>query len=295
MKNNGLESKYLEYVKFPGILLIGLFLFLYSIMRFNHWNLLNIMFSSGLGLVLVILGSNFYLKSDFLKIRLAGFNFSIILVIGVILSIAALIIFYRIDKVVTEVVAVLYSIGTTLLFVNITMSALKKQKIKSEQGAFPPPVQTPELPAADDFAAKYTNSLVNILQNAQQVLKGYENDVRKEKGSLETEVDELQIKLLELKDSLESYREKKEEGIINASYGELIEFLEDTGIYEMDVREGEALDRFKHVEINSHERPRDFKGVPKITKVKRPGYIKEIGNNQNILRKAQVEVDWAIK
>lgn len=277
-----------EYFRFPGLLIIGIFLFFFSILRFNHWALIDIMLLAGIGLVIIFLGIILYFT-----------NLKVMTVVGGVLSGIALSIFYLVDRRITDVVAISYSFGMIVLLLDI-MGAIKNRPIntiKMPYGLMP----KPDFTYTESLEDRYTNTVSSGLQNLQEILIGYRIAIAEEKTKIKASVEEKLLKMLEFNDGFESYLDKfknseqKPEGFIQIKkmYDELQETLEMAHVRPMEEDIGETIDEKKHEMINViNKPPSEDTGKPAIIQVRKKGYYIDSPVLGRILRRAKVEVGW---
>jgi hypothetical protein len=96
----------------PILLFSGVLLLLTSLLRVFHWNYRDIIFLAGTGLALILLSLEFRLGKERSSLGLAGFA----------LSIAAVLIYYLIEKRASDLLAFLYAAGLALLVTDILLT-----------------------------------------------------------------------------------------------------------------------------------------------------------------------------
>ncbi len=277
---NNIQKRLLEFLRFPGILVIGIFLFFYSVLRFNHWALIDIMFLAGIGLVLILLGITSHFKSE-----------STMTMIGSVLSGIAMIDFYWYSRRIEDSVAIFYSLGIIVLLFNIIINYNKQSPGFNK-------ITPPSEPYEDVFDKEFVNKLKEFQEMHNSYLS-FKKDDRDKLIALNQSRKTALEKVLKTCESLtvflEKNKDKEGEGIdsIRIRRDELRDELRDKGIMPMLTNKGETIfpdDEVKKYEvINKEERPRDFKGYPKIKEIIKPGYL--VGSE--VLRKARIEADWS--
>lgn len=108
MIDNQLKEIYVK-LKSPGIFLIGLFILLFALLRLFHWSPKELILFGGIGLILVLLGIDIVRESTKRYFAIIGF----------ILAFVAVFYYYFIEGRVTDILALLYSIGLTFLMIDI--------------------------------------------------------------------------------------------------------------------------------------------------------------------------------
>lgn len=290
--NDNISKKLIEYLMFPGILITGIFLFFYSVLRLDHWTLINIMFLAGIGLIFILIGIVAYFKSG-----------NAITLSGVILSGIAVVDFYWYSRRIENSVAILYSLGTMILLLNIIFFIKNKQSSASvSPSVIISPSYNKPLPHDKPYEDVFDKEFEDKLQEFQEMHDWYLSFKKEDRGKLANMNESRKSALKKVLDTYESLKEfleknkgKEVEGIesIRIKCDELWDELQDN-IERIPVNVGDTIspdDEVKRFEIiNKEERPRDYRGYPKIKKIIKQGY--STGNNE-VLRKARIEADWS--
>ncbi len=289
-KNNIFRKNLQEYIRFPGILIIGIFLFFYSVLRFSHWALIDIMSLAGIGIVIILLGTIWHFNSQTTSMTAIGIGLS-----GIGLSI-----FYLYDRRVTEIVAISYSFGIIVLLLSVitvnkneTSSVIKKPENLH--------IQNPSIPHRDTVEDRYTKTVSSGLQNLQDIIIGYRDVIAEEKSKIKASVEKQLLDILELNDGFESYinkykdQEQKPEGFtqIKKMYDFVQETLDNENVHPIEVQIGESVDEKRHEVIKvTNEPPTDLSGKPSIVQVRRKGFFIDSPVPGKVLRRTRVEVEW---
>jgi hypothetical protein len=290
--NNNISKKFISVLIFPGIIITGFFLFLYSVLRFNHWDLIDIMFLAGIGVVLILLGIASYFKSD-----------NAMTIAGTVLSGIAVVDFFWYSRRIEDRVAIFYSLGIIILLLNIIRTIKNRQSspIIESSKLVPSPTNKPHpngKPYEDVFDKEFDDKLQEFQEMHDWYLSFKKDDKSKLASMNESRKSALK-KVLEtfesLKEFLEKNKGKEVEGVesIRIKCDELNDELQDN-IKQIPANAGETIfpdDEVKIYEIiNKEERPRDFKGYPKIKRIIKPGYLM---HSDEVLRKVRIEADWS--
>lgn len=278
------SKKLLEFLRFPGILLLGLFIFLVSVLLYKRWeSLLNMMSLAAIGVLLVFIGITLYFKS-LNKVSVCGF----------ILYLLSIIIFYFFEKYITDIVATLYASSIIVLLLSIIMAVNKP---------FPPPlIKTPipedEIPMRDRIDLEIGNQWQK-LRELHELYQGSKMDSEMEIQKTKVQRNKYLLNIIDTCESLNKllsgYKgvETDEIKAIRMMHNEIREELEDAKIKRMMTNERDIVDVYKHIIINEDEVPRNWpaRSDPKIKRVNKDGYL--LGSE--VFRKAEVEADWCLK
>ncbi|VVB97597.1 Protein GrpE [uncultured archaeon] len=289
-KNNIFRKNLQEYIRFPGILITGIFLFFYSVLRFNHWALIDIMFLSGIGIVIILLGIIMYYHSPAASMTAAGIGLS-----GIALGI-----FYLYDRKVTDIIAISYSFGVIMLLLSV-ISVTKNKTSAIITKTYNLPMQNPGILKMDTVEDRYTKTVSSGLQNLQDIIIGYRDVIAEEKSKIKASVEKQLLDILELNDGFESYinkykdQEQKPEGFIQIKkmYDFVQETLDNENVHPIEVQIGESIDEKRHEVIKvTNEPPADLSGKPSIVQVRRKGFFINSPVPGKVLRRTRVEVEW---
>ncbi len=290
-KNNSIWKNVLEYLRFPGILLIGIFLFLFSILRFNRWeSLVNMMSWAAIGVLLLFLGISFYFK-PLNKIVMSGFLFYT----------SSVVIFYFFEKLITNIVAILYTSGIILFLLGIidaTEKSRHSQSVHAEAIVSYP--QYDEISLKDKIDIEL-GEVSKKLRTTHSLYQGIKIDSEKELATLKMKNKKALQQMLEmcedLKSLLKSHEGDETEEIkqIKIIRNQIKEQLKDEKIEQMPTNKGDIVNDDIHIVDNKYERPRNwYDGVnPKIKSIEKPGYY--VGSEKELLREAHVKADWNLQ
>lgn len=280
---NIIWKNFLDHLKFPGVLLIGIFIFLLSVLLFKRWeSLLNMMSSTATGIFLIFIGIISYFKS-FNKISL----------IGLALYALAVLDFYFFEKLITAIVATLYSLSIILILLSIIEGTNKQSSTstKDNKVEVPGPVK--------DMIDVELGKVSRKLQKIHGVYQGTKIDSEMELGRLKTERKNELLFILEICENFEKLfneyngEETKEIKRIRIIRNKIMEQLEEEGVKRALTNVSDIVDDEIHIVVNPDERPPDWpSGIrPRIKSFTKPLYYVD----SELLRKAHVEADWNLE
>lgn len=96
----------------PIIFCIGIFLIIFSLLRYYSWDRFDLKFLGGIGLILCLFGIDLYIKTKRVRIGFIGF----------LISFLALLVFYFIVKFETDILVFLYALGVSIILSDILMN-----------------------------------------------------------------------------------------------------------------------------------------------------------------------------
>lgn len=282
-------------------LFLGFFLFLLAILLIESWELVNVISLAGVGLALLLIGINLLFE----------FRNVVVFLSGTMLSVITVTLFCFWTREITEVVAVSYAAGISLLLVNII--AVRTNKSIAEERLLPtePKDESVIDKKFDDTLNEYDMNLQNLqmdlnnhirkLQRSKSDLYDLHNDFRGYGIHIKNEIKKIEdlkdrpiIGILYMVDELEEYlnnsvdEESTDVKKIKRIYNRLSRLLEDEDVKKISVKVGDPYNYSLHEINKDQERPPSARSPKRVKKVLKDGYIR----GTETLMPAVVDVEW---
>jgi len=268
------KENFLKFFKNRGFILLffmGIFLILFALQRIDKWEPVDIVILSGLGLIFLVVGIGLYLNP----------KPGILFIVGVVLSLIGAILYYLVFRYLSDIVAFDFALGMSLMFTDVFTDGkyfpLFSQHSRSDFDLIP--VQ---------HRRNMEEKWQEIINLTARPIDEYRQEIRRKDMNLGGIFDIL----LKQKDTLEKLEQDNKDPRIIVTLEELNEKLEELGIFTIEASPGTGFDPLKH-EYHRDSNPRpDSSSSGKISKVVKKGYLIRSGNNEEILRKTIVVVNW---